>query len=104
MGKLTYFETPDYGKFRLIRPLIGFKNEMENRIKQYPFAKNVFLMIKFRRSKSKREKEGKHPVAALLHRPQSSQGSPIRAGVRVKANDEGSHKEQAGENKAPLQR
>jgi guanylate kinase len=35
-------------KFSLSRPLIGFKNEMEKRLVEFPYEKNIFLMMKFR--------------------------------------------------------
>ncbi len=41
---------PQEGQFELIKPLVGFKREIENQIARYSFAKNVFLMMKFRES------------------------------------------------------
>lgn len=35
-------------KFPIIKPLIGFKKEMQNRLKLFPYDRNVFLMMKFR--------------------------------------------------------
>jgi len=46
---MEHFEITGYGKFMLIRPLIGFKRAMELQIKRFPYARNVFLMMKFRR-------------------------------------------------------
>ena len=34
--------------FPLIKPLIGFKKEIEKQLKKFPFEKNVFLMLRFR--------------------------------------------------------
>jgi DNA-binding NarL/FixJ family response regulator len=41
---------PNEGQYELIKPLIGYKRDIENKISQYPFANNVFLMMKFRQS------------------------------------------------------
>ena len=35
-------------KFPIIKPLIGYKKEMQNRLKPFPYERNVFLMMKFR--------------------------------------------------------
>src|SRR3989337_2743255 len=35
--------------FPIIKPLLGFRDKIENQIKKYPFEKNVFLMIRFRK-------------------------------------------------------
>ena len=35
-------------KFKIMRPLIGFKVEMQNRLNSFPYERNVFLMMKFR--------------------------------------------------------
>ncbi len=35
-------------RFELIKPLVGFKDRIEMQLKQYPYEKNVFLMMKFR--------------------------------------------------------
>lgn len=37
-------------KFELIKPLVGFKNDIKDRLERYPYEKNIFLMMKFRRS------------------------------------------------------
>ncbi len=34
----------------ILKPLIGFKDEMQSRLKKYPYDRNVFLMMKFRSS------------------------------------------------------
>lgn len=34
--------------YELIRPLIGFKDKLQNQLKLYPYEKNIFLMMKFR--------------------------------------------------------
>jgi len=36
--------------YNLIKPLVGFKNKIIHKLKQFPFEKNVFLMMKFRDS------------------------------------------------------
>jgi len=45
-----YFDIPLYGKFKLIRPLVGFKRTMQEQVERFPYAQNVFLMMKFRRA------------------------------------------------------
>jgi CheY-like chemotaxis protein len=39
---------PGETTFELIKPLIGYKADIEKKLAQYPFQKNVFLMMKFR--------------------------------------------------------
>jgi len=39
---------PQEGYYELIKPLIGFKKDIEKQITNFPFSKNVFLMMKFR--------------------------------------------------------
>lgn len=39
---------PGEGHFELIKPLIGYKRDIERRISDLPFHENVFLMMKFR--------------------------------------------------------
>ena len=39
---------PDEGAYELIKPLIGFKRDIEHQLSRFPFAQNVFLMMKFR--------------------------------------------------------
>lgn len=41
---------PEEGQFGLIKPLVGFKKDIENHIAKFPYSKNVFLMMKFRHS------------------------------------------------------
>lgn len=41
-------QIPDEGGYELIKPLIGFKAEIERKLAKYPFQQNVFLMMKFR--------------------------------------------------------
>lgn len=36
--------------FDLIRPLVGYKDRMSAQLEQYPYDKNIFLMMKFRDS------------------------------------------------------
>lgn len=39
---------PGEGNFELIKPLIGFKRDIEKQLEKFEFSKNVFLMMKFR--------------------------------------------------------
>jgi hypothetical protein len=39
---------PAEGKYELIKPLMGYKKDIGRQLAKYPFAKNVFLMMKFR--------------------------------------------------------
>ncbi len=41
---------PSEGNYELIKPLIGYKRDIEKKIARFPFEKNVFLMMKFRSS------------------------------------------------------
>lgn len=41
---------PKEGQFELIKPLVGYKREIESQLARFPFSKNVFLMMKFRQS------------------------------------------------------
>ncbi len=41
---------PDEEYYPLIKPLVGFKEDIEAKLKHFPFKKNVFLMMKFRES------------------------------------------------------
>lgn len=34
--------------YQLIKPLIGYKNDLKKKLNQFPFEKNIFLMMKFR--------------------------------------------------------
>lgn len=38
---------PD-GSFSLVKPLVGFRSEIERQLKKFPFETNVFLMMRFR--------------------------------------------------------
>jgi guanylate kinase len=40
----------NHNKLPLSKPLVGFKNIMEERLKIYPYNKNIFLMMKFRKN------------------------------------------------------
>lgn len=40
-------------KFPLIRPLIGYKDKIEQKLLNYSFEKNVFLMMKYRKNNEK---------------------------------------------------
>ncbi len=37
-------------RFELIKPLIGYKQDIKERLDRFPFEKNIFLMMKFRKS------------------------------------------------------
>lgn len=37
-------------KFELIKPLVGFKEDIKERLERFPYEKNIFLMMKFRKS------------------------------------------------------
>src|ERR1700694_129505 len=39
---------PDGSSFSIIKPLVGFRSEIEEQIRKLPFEKNVFLMMRFR--------------------------------------------------------
>jgi CheY-like chemotaxis protein len=39
---------PQEGPYELIKPLVGFKKDIEKQLARFPFSKNVFLMMKFR--------------------------------------------------------
>jgi len=41
---------PDEGRFDLIKPLIGYRRDIERHLSAYPYANNVFLMMKYRDS------------------------------------------------------
>lgn len=41
---------PEEGNFELIKSLIGFKKDIERQIATYDYARNVFLMMKFRQN------------------------------------------------------
>jgi len=41
---------PKEGQYELIKPLIGYIKDIEGQLARFPFAKNVFLMMKFRES------------------------------------------------------
>lgn len=36
-------------RFKIVKPLIGYKDEVIKRLKKYPYNRNVFLMMKFRK-------------------------------------------------------
>lgn len=55
------------GSFRLIKPLVGFQDDIRNQLAKFPFEKNVFLMMKFRKeNKSLSDYIIKHLAAAGL--------------------------------------
>src|SRR6266540_5641031 len=37
------------GSFRLIKPLVGFQEDIRRQLERFPFEKNVFLMMRFRK-------------------------------------------------------
>jgi hypothetical protein len=37
------------GSFRIMKALVGFREEIERQLERFPFEKNVFLMMRFRR-------------------------------------------------------
>lgn len=41
---------PDGSSVSLIKPLIGFRSRMEDQLKKFPFERNVFLMMRFRKA------------------------------------------------------
>ena len=41
---------PGEGRFELIKPLIGYRVDIERQLERFPYEKNVFLMMKFRKS------------------------------------------------------
>jgi len=41
---------PGEGHFPLMKPLIGFKQDIERQLARFPYVENVFLMMKFRAS------------------------------------------------------
>jgi hypothetical protein len=41
---------PKEGNYELIRPLVGFKRDIEKQLERFDFSRNVFLMMKFRAS------------------------------------------------------
>ena len=44
----SVFTLPDGSTFSLIKPLIGFRSQIKDQIKRFPYDKNVFLMMRFR--------------------------------------------------------
>jgi DNA-binding NarL/FixJ family response regulator len=48
--KTKSIHIPDQGIYELIKPLIGYKNHIENQLSKYLFERNVFVMMKFRDS------------------------------------------------------
>jgi len=41
---------PGEGNFELMKPLIGYKDDIEMQLRRFPFNENVFLMMKFRKA------------------------------------------------------
>ena len=55
------------GSFRLIKPLVGYQDDIKNQLAKFPFEKNVFMMMKFRKeNKSLSDYIIKHLAAAGL--------------------------------------
>lgn len=46
----NYLYISPHLKFELIKPLIGFKQDIKRRLDRFPYEKNIFLMMKFRKS------------------------------------------------------
>ena len=44
----SLFTLPDGSSFSMIKPLVGFRSAIEERLKKFPFEQNVFLMMRFR--------------------------------------------------------
>lgn len=38
----------EHGRFELIKPLVGYKHDIERQLLRFPYDRNVFLMMKFR--------------------------------------------------------
>jgi hypothetical protein len=56
------------GSFRLIKPLIGFQDDIRRQLERFPFEKNVFLMMRFRKkNKALSNHIIKHLAAAGLN-------------------------------------
>jgi len=47
---VSVFTLPDGSSFSLIKPLIGFRPQLEKQFKKFPYDQNVFLMMRFRRA------------------------------------------------------
>ena len=47
---LSVFTLPDGSNFSIIKPLIGFRSQIEKQLKKFPYEKNVFLMMRFRKA------------------------------------------------------
>ena len=50
-GSLLTF--PDGSSLTIIKPLVGYRSAIEQKLKKYPFEKNVFLMMRFRAANKK---------------------------------------------------
>lgn len=46
--KAKTLDIPGQGQYELMRPLVGFKSDLEKRLEKHPFHQNVFLMMRFR--------------------------------------------------------
>lgn len=44
----SVFTLPDGSSFSLIKPLIGFRSQIKEQLKRFPYDRNVFLMMRFR--------------------------------------------------------
>jgi hypothetical protein len=44
----SLFTLPDGSSFSMIKPLVGFRPLIEKQLTEFPFEKNVFLMLRFR--------------------------------------------------------
>jgi Guanylate kinase len=45
----NYIYINPHQKFELIKPLVGFKQDIKERLERFPYEKNIFLMMKFRK-------------------------------------------------------
>jgi len=44
----SVFTLPDGSSFSIIKPLIGFRSQIKDQLRRFPYEKNVFLMMRFR--------------------------------------------------------
>lgn len=55
---------PGHGPCELIKPLIGFKRDIERQMVRFPFSENIFLMMKFR---DKNRELGEYIIESLAN-------------------------------------
>lgn len=64
------------GSFQLIKPLVGFQDDIRNQLARFPFEKNVFLMMRFRKeNKALSDYIIKHLSAAGLNGVRADQAN-----------------------------